>query len=219
MSFASRFLRRIGLSGASSFAPDARPRVLALPFSRRVSVEDQLAAFKAIGIGLNAGVHVEDLYRWMGRDCIEKRPYRALVDAMSMHRLAWPDAEPISDCLWSFDFDCIRGPGSYASILHRVDRVCGRKLQIAGIQDDVDLEGGRARLSFELAGEARVLPLLVAGGCIDTRLFATIDALLAAAGSSTRLYWNPSRGLLAGLEEEQRNRFVELTRIPLSTPR
>ena len=191
-------------------------------FSKSVKLEDQLARFAELGITQNADTLESDLFAFHTKDELEKKPFKLLAEALGMdiEREPWT---PISDRLWMCDFERIEGPGSYQSVIARLERMTHGVLGLTNIKDHVvqfeeDLED-EAWVEFEHRGEAVRWELKVEDDWLDPAILQKYDALLEQSADNHRLFANFSDygqvAFLAAFTPSQHKRFRKLTGIKM----
>jgi hypothetical protein len=95
-----------------------------------------------------------------------------------------PPWRPFCKNLWHFDTECIEDVGSYAQIANRMMEMTEGSLQLAGIRDHVDVEGGIAWLEFECDGKPFHVDCRVKDDWVDPEVFGPFIALLEEADPS-----------------------------------
>jgi len=139
--------------------PAAAPTVVAqrapwkhgrMPGSERLSLERKLQLFANGGVTLAPGMSVSDLLRSFPRDQYES-DWQLLAISLGAE-LEDGSGRHLSDQLWHFDAECIEDRGAYVAIAARFATLAGGALPLQEISDEVDIEAGRARLSFRLDG-------------------------------------------------------------------
>jgi len=118
---------------------------------RPVPLENQLEVLAAFGIRPHQDVNVDDLLYSFKREQYEKRPYELLLCILGSESERDP-TRFLSDAIWHLDTECIEGPSSYVRVATRMAALAGSALPIADVRDDIDLDTGKARLSFTLNG-------------------------------------------------------------------
>lgn len=83
--------------------------------------------------------------------------------------------------LWHFDTECIEDRGSYARIAKRLTEMTQGSLTLDRIADDVDIEAGKARLSFEFRRRPVRIDCKVQDDWVDPAVFRHFVALLGEA--------------------------------------
>ncbi|MFT7168856.1 MAG: hypothetical protein ACI80K_001990 [Paracoccaceae bacterium] len=153
-------------------APDSSSSV---PEFAPVPLEEQLAELERFGIRLHRDASVDDLCHSFNREFLESDPYDALLFLMGSEVEREPYGRHFSDAAWAFDSKCIGGDGSYVAIVQNIARISGKKDQLEGLQDSVDLDAGSASLEYTLAGQKRQFQPVVNSDWADP---ATIQGII-----------------------------------------
>lgn len=155
-------------------------------FRRKISLEDQIQTLADCGIRANDGFGSEYFLSTFGRDAYEKDPFVALLCALGGESEHEPHA-PVSSNVWHLDTECIEDHGSYVRIAQRMATLAGDALPLKDITDYVDLEEGKATLSFVLAGQEVRWEPKVNDDWIDPEILTRFVSLLAGQ-KTTRLF-------------------------------
>lgn len=188
-------------------------------FSRKVSLQDQLARMAELGITRNEGTKEEDLFTFHDREELEAKPYKALAETMGIdiEREPWT---PISDRLWMCDFERIEDHGDYRSVVDRLERMTGSALSLTNVEDYVDLEEGVAWVQFDHAGRKVRWDFEVDDDWLDPKVLTDYAGLLARSNSPLRLFEEMSGvygqvAFLAAFTPEHQKQFQRLTGIKM----
>lgn len=188
-------------------------------FRTTVTIEAQIASLAKAGLIVNAGVVEADLTTFHSRADLERKPFAGLVEVLGIEIEREPFT-PICDRLWMCDFECIEDHGAYRDVLQRLERMTGGALKLSGIEDHVDVEGGKAWVEFAFRGGRTRWDLRVEDDWLDPQVLFKYDALLKASGSAIRLYVNQDDygqvAFLGAFSTEEKVAFDKLTRIKLS---
>ncbi|MEV4196024.1 hypothetical protein, partial [Streptomyces toxytricini] len=79
-----------------------------------MELESQISRLAGLGLPLAAGRTVDDLLHSLPRDLFERRPYSLLLSVLGAEVEREPWGRPFCDRAWSFDTECVHGPGAYA---------------------------------------------------------------------------------------------------------
>ena len=187
-------------------------------FSKFVKFEDQLALFAELGIEMNSDAKFSDLT--YSRFKLEQEPFKLLATSMAytIEREPWT---PVADRLWMCDFERIEGPGSYRSILVRLERMTGGVLALGSITDHVfqpegtNRDDDRAWVQFEHDGKTVRWHLQVEDDWLDPEILRLYDLLLQQSGAGLRLFGNftdhGQDAFLGVFTPDQHKRFCLLT--------
>lgn len=119
---------------------------------RPVPLEAQLSVLAACGIQPKPSITVDDLLYSFERETYEKEPYIPLLCILGSE--SERDLTTfLSDNVWHLDTECIEDHGSYAHVAYRMADLSGGALPVSDVRDYVDIEDGKAWLSFILNGE------------------------------------------------------------------
>jgi hypothetical protein len=143
------------------------------------SFEQQWKTFQDLGFTLNEGVELSDVMRWEGgAKAFEQSPYALLYQTLGqiVERDPWT---PLTGQAWNFDTEAIEDHGSYVDILENISRLTGGELVFEDLKDYVDIEEGKAWVSFTLRGDLHKWDLKVDDDWVDTRLFEWIQWITA----------------------------------------
>lgn len=173
---------------------NARRRSRAEPLMRvpagSVPFEKQIADLGACGILLSPGVAPESLFDSFDREAFESEPYRLLLCAMGgeaeTEAQAGLTGHP-SDNIWHFDTECIENAGDYAAIARRMRELAQGDLPLEDVSDRVDVEAGRASLTFRLSGREYRWDAKVDADWVDSTILSRFAELLRA-GKTTRRF-------------------------------
>lgn len=150
------------------------------------TLEQKLHALAACGLSLRPKFTVDDLLSSWDRDDYEKPGYDMALVGLGMTQEE-PPWEPHCDNLWHFDTECIEDHGSYADIARRMSDMAGGSLPLTDIEDYVDLEEGKAWLTFQLNGVSTRIDCKVNDDWVDTDVLGVFARLLEK-NDSDKLY-------------------------------
>jgi hypothetical protein len=151
------------------------------------TLEEKIEALESCGIALRSQFSVDDLLSSWDRAEYEKPGFNLTLVGIGMTQEE-PPWTPRSDHLWHFDTECIEDHGAYAEIAERMVEMAEESLPLTDIADYVDIEEGKAWLSFKLDGETIRIDCAVKDDWVDPEVFGHFVRLLAEKDSS-RLYF------------------------------
>lgn len=163
MSFLSGLLGIIGCNGHSK--------------KSKPTFEEQLKTFTELGFELNEGVDSSDINRWEnGHQEFEDQPYHLMYMTLgqTIEREPWT---PITNKCWDFDLEAIEDHGAYIEIMKNISRITNGDLTFENLEDYVDLEKGKAWVSFVCNGDIYKWDLKVDDDWADGELFDKVQAL------------------------------------------
>ena len=163
MSFLTGFLSLFGCNGQTKKSTP--------------SFEEQLKTFLDLGFKLNEGIDTSDINRWEnGHKEFEDLPYHLMYMTLgqTIEREPWT---PITNQCWDFDLEAIEDHGAYVEIMKNISRITNNDLVFEDIQDYVDLEEGKAWVSFNCNGDNYKWDLKVDDDWADGNLFDKVQDL------------------------------------------
>ena len=144
-----------------------------------MTIEEKLLVLADCGLKLKDQFGVADLVESWGRKALDEPGYNLALVCLGMTEEE-PPWTPHCDNLWHFDTECIEGDGSYIRIAKRMAEMAQGSLPLSDIQDQVDIESGKARLKFKCEGRPVRIDCEVKDDWVDTGIFGRFVALLAA---------------------------------------
>jgi hypothetical protein len=167
------------------------------PWTTRPTVEEMLAVLDGIGIRLRPTIPVAALFAEASRGDIERGGYEPLLAALGRTRFLeewnerlgetwhekWNETR-LSDDVWTFLYEAIEGPGSYAWIVHHLGGLTGGEITFDAVRDHIDPEAGVAWAEVERGGATERLDFKLHGDWVDPTILDWFQRLLAAVGSS-----------------------------------
>ena len=163
MSFLSGLL---GIFGCNGQAKKSNP-----------NFEEQLKTFYELGFELNDGVDTSDINRWEnGHNEFEEQPYHLMYMTLgqTIEREPWT---PITNKCWDFDLEAIEDHGAYIEIMKNISRITNGDIIFENLKDYVDIEEGKAWVSFTCNGDDFKWDLKVDDDWADGDLFDKVQAL------------------------------------------
>jgi len=156
---------------------EAQNNKMPLLNKRKPTFEQQLETFKQLSFVLNPGIHTSDINRWPGgHKEFEDLPYNLMYQTLGqpIEREPWT---PLTNKVWDFDLDAIEGPGAYIEILKNISRITHGDLYFKNIKDHVDIDEGKAWVSFACKGNNYKWNLKVDKTWADADLFGKVQEL------------------------------------------
>jgi hypothetical protein len=133
-----------------------------------MQLEQQLAKLAELGLELDDGITIDDVLYSFGRDDFEQRPFDLILFVLGIEVERKPWGRLICSRVWNFDTECIGSTGDYVRIVKRLCQVAGRPDCLKDVSDFVDLDAGKAWLSYKIDGTKRVWPVEVNDDWVDT---------------------------------------------------
>lgn len=153
------------------------------------SFEEQLRIFKELGFELNFGTAKSDIERWDKQDFLDE-PFSLLyiTFGQTIERDPWI---PLTNKCWDFDTEAIEDHGSYVEIFKNLERLTQGEYNFENLKDYVDIEEGKAWVSFTFRGTDYKWDMKVDDDWVDTDLFPKIVALTKKTKSKAKYtYFN-----------------------------
>jgi len=124
---------------------------------------------------------------------IEKQPYRLLYMYLGRETSKEPWI-PLTDRVWDFDTEAIEDHGAYVSIVRNLERISRGELKFENVRDYVDIEEGKAWVSFSIKGKAYKWKLKVEDDWVDPDFFSKIVALTRTLRTNGRFTYFDTGG-------------------------
>jgi hypothetical protein len=102
-------------------------------------------------------------------------------DPASLETKPW-----LSNDVWHFDYEAIEDHGAYTSIVENCFRLAQGELKISDVTDYVDIEEGKAWISFVHNEQNKKINLKVDNDWADPLVFAAMNKILETDGSDFR---------------------------------
>ena len=173
-------------------------------------LEEQIQKLSELGISLNEGVSIDDLLISFSREEYEQSPYDLILFVYGIEIEVEPWGRYFSDRAWNFDVEAIEGDGSYVEIVRQFHRITGNAKRLENLFDEVDLESGRARVSYEIDGLARAMEPKIDNDWADPQAVEMIMKDLAEPGFSFYAKDNGQASIWFYLDEDQARALDEL---------
>lgn len=146
-------------------------------FNAKPTFEEQLETFKQLGFNLNPGIDTADITRWAGgHKEFEDHPYQLMYQTLGSINELEPWI-PLTNRCWDFDLEAIEDHGAYVYIMENISRITNGDLIFKDIQDYVDIEEGKAWVSFTCNGDNYKWDLKVEDDWTDGDVFDKVQAL------------------------------------------
>ena len=211
MSLTSLLLSVFGCSdkGANAQPPGPPPSVA----KKMVSFEEQMEVFSKLGFKLNPGIKISDVDRWGSKKEFEEPPFVTLYITLgqTIEREPWT---PLTDRVWDFDTEAIEDHGAYVEIVKNLERISRGELKFEKLKDYVDVEEGKAWVSFTLRGKNYRWALKVDDDWADPELFTRIVELTKTFNTKGRYtYFNTGgQNAVLGFETpKDRDAIIKVT--------
>ena len=189
------------------------------PFSRSVSLENQLDELKACGIVVNDGMTDSDLITFESKTNMETVPYFGLVEVLGIELEREPYT-PIANSLWMCDYERIEDHGAYKDVIERLELMTDSALGLSNIVDYVEIEEESAWVEFTFQGERMRWEAKVEDDWMDPYIIVKYDQLLKHANAGIRIYSNHTDygqvAFLAAFTPAQFKCFRKLSKIKLA---
>jgi hypothetical protein len=139
--------------------------------------EEQLNTFKELGFDLNPEVRPSDIDQWKASyKNFDEPTYQWIYQTLGsiIEREPWT---PVTNKCWDFDMEAIEDHGAYVEIMENISRITNGELVFENLQDYVDLEEGKAWVSFTCNRDSYKWDLKVDNDWADGDLFDKVQAL------------------------------------------
>ncbi|WP_227478163.1 hypothetical protein [Winogradskyella immobilis] len=165
--------------------------------------EQQLEIFRELGFDLNNGTNKSDIERWEKQEFLDE-PFTLMYMTLgqTIEREPWT---PLTNKCWDFDTEAIEDHGSYIEIFENLERITRGELKFENVKDYVDIEEGKAWVSFTFSGKEYKWNLEVDDDWVDTDLFSKVVELTEKVKSKGRYTYFDTGGQNAviGFETEK----------------
>ncbi|MBI1271216.1 hypothetical protein GC174_12355 [bacterium] len=176
-------------------------------------LETQLENLSKFGIKLKQGLSVEDLLKSFDRDEYEANPYKLLLCVMGTSQEVEPYGD-FSDDVYHLDTECIENQGDYVKLAEKIIRLTGGELAVTELEDEIDHNDGKARLSFKIGEHKYDWEATVNDDWLDPGILARF-AMLAREHKLDKPfcchYFEGQDCLLTCMNESDMARLTELT--------
>ncbi|MFJ2822038.1 hypothetical protein ACIO7M_13110 [Streptomyces toxytricini] len=159
-----------------------------------MELESQISRLAGLGLPLAAGRTVDDLLHSLPRDLFERRPYSLLVSVLGAEVEREPWGRPFCDRAWSFDTECVHGPGAYVRIARELCRTAGRPEAFTDLRDHVDLGTGEAWIAYTVDGRRQRWTAEVCDDWADTMVAGYLMDGLERGAEDGRRFWTRDGG-------------------------
>lgn len=116
--------------------------------------------------------------------------------------------------MWDFDTEAIEDHGAYVDILKNMERISRGELKFENLKDYVDVEKGKAWVSFSIKGAKYHWDLKVNDDWVDEQLFSKLASLtlsLKTKGRYTYFYTGGQDALIGYETPESKEAIVKAT--------
>src|SRR5262249_35078143 len=141
------------------------------------TLEGKLAILAQCGFRLAPPFEVDDLLESWDREEYEQKGYDTVLVGLGMTEEQEPWRNHCAN-LWHFDTECIEDHGAYKQIVERMSEMAQGSLALGDIQDYVDIEEGKAWVSFVFQGKHSRINCEVNDDWVDPQIFGAFDQLL-----------------------------------------
>ena len=191
----------------------ALPPPPTVPEKKPIPFDKQLETFTNLGFRLNPGISVTDVDRWGGKKEFDDPPYMMLYITLgqTIEREPWT---PLTDRVWDFDVEAIEDHGAYVEIMKNLERISRDELKFGDLKDYVDVEKGKAWVSFSVKGVKYHWDLKVNDDWVDEELFSKLVALtqqLKTKGKYTYFNTGGQDALIGYETPESKDAIVKAT--------
>ena len=156
----------------------------------RIPLEQQIGEFAAAGLSMLPGRSIDELLHSWPREEYEKDPYQRLLFTYAIEVEAEPRGRWFTGKGWNWDTECITGPGSYVTVLRKMERITGQDI-FTMLSDDARFgESGTANITYALkGGEALKHPVKINHDWADVEaVFKILQDVEAAVGDDRHFY-------------------------------
>ena|SRR2546425_12655369 len=155
-----------------------------------ISFEEQIRTLADCGIRLVPEVTPDRLLASFDRNDYESEPFVMLLCTMGAELDVEPYMIPSND-IWHFDTECIEDHNDYVRIAQRMSDLAGGQLPLDDLKDSVDIDAGKAWLSFRVDGQPYRWDAKVDDDWVDARILSRFAELLRSRGTDRRYtYYN-----------------------------
>lgn len=149
----------------------------------RMTLEQKLARLEECGFKLADPFTVHDLLQSWDRAEYEKPGWEAVLTGLAITEEQEP-WRPHCANLYLIDTECIEDHGDYKTIAEELVRIAQGSLPLDNIKDFVEVDNGKAWLSFKYKGEETRIDCRVDDDWLDPDIFTVFKNVLEKADSS-----------------------------------
>lgn len=121
---------------------------------KRDTLEARLGKLAGVGVRLAPGRTIDELLESWSRDELEAGTYFDLVVALGLEVETGLNAGAhYTDQLFTLDTECIEDRGDYTRVFRDLERLFQGEMSLADLEDEVDIDQGRARITFSTHGQ------------------------------------------------------------------
>jgi hypothetical protein len=156
--------------------PGSKPSNQPVQNKGSISFDKQLEVFSNLGFKINPDIEAEVLDSFRSDKLIEEEPYSFLYMELgrTIEREPWT---PLTDRCWDFDTEAIEDHGAYVEIMKNLERISRGEIKFENLRDYVDVEEGKAWVSFSIKGVKYKWDLKVDDDWVDPALFTKVTSL------------------------------------------
>lgn len=119
------------------------------------TLQGRLEKLAQAGVCLAPGRSVDELFESWSREDLETGSYFDLVVALGLEvETGLAAGAHYSDQLFTLDAECIEDQGDYVRVFWALERLFQGEIPLADLQDEVDIEEGKASVSFTTHGKS-----------------------------------------------------------------
>lgn len=177
----------------------------------QMTLEEQLKVLEKIGLSLDEGVTIKDMLYSFPEETFQENPFELVLFLFGSEIEREPWGRRFSNQVWSFDIECIHGPGSYVEILKELARLAGKESALRDLSDHIDFADGEGWLRYTLDGVTHTIAVEVDDDWADTFALAEVMEALEDEGHRFVALENGNQGLIVlYLNEDQMERLIAL---------
>jgi len=141
-----------------------------------LSFDEQWRVFKSLGFELASETLIADFEKLKSDKLIVEQPFSHLYMELGrgLQREPWT---PFTNRVWDFDTEAIEDHGAYVEIMRNLERISRGELKFDNLKDYVDIEEGKAWVSFSINGQDFRWDLVVDNDWVDPQLFTKVVEL------------------------------------------
>ena len=149
------------------------------------SFDEQWRVFKSLGFELTSDALVADFEKLKSDRLIVDRPFSDLYMELGrgLQREPWT---PFTNRVWDFDTEAIEDHGAYVEIMRNLERISRGEIKFEDLRDYVDVEEGKAWVSFSINGQSFKWDLVVNDDWVDPQLFSKVVELTRSLNTKGR---------------------------------
>lgn len=157
--------------------------------SSAVTLDNQLAILKNIGIKLKPSFNNECLFDHYNKEEIEEDPYIRLMVSLGSEMELDHYCVYISDDIWHLDTECIEDHGDYQRIVERLVELSNGSLKITDINDYIDIDNEKAWVTFKVDDEIVKHDLRVEDDWLDISIISILTSIVNRQKPGKKFYY------------------------------